>query len=172
MKWIVIAAVLWMPMVSYAAFPVQTPDEVLQATFNRASSIASNVKERAARARDELAGGDVDANRIISFAREMAGARQELNQLSSVSGLEQYVRDQMNDQTIDLTAEFLALEGAMEAFVEGVKSSIPVDGGSGFALLAQIGGGTGQIVFVWRTFTPAQTAGLQTLLQNIVDAVE
>ena len=88
---------------------------------------------------------------------------------SSLPGMAQYARDQENDQTYDVIAEFTAMRTAAVAPVDWVFNNFPKDAQAPNYILKDILAADGSITV--RQFTSAQTTGLQTALDDLIAAI-
>jgi hypothetical protein len=86
-------------------------------------------------------------------------SKDQINLLKTTPGLEQYAKDQENDPTYDIVAEFNTMLTAMDSVLTWMDVNIPV---ANRTLKAPADWGEGTIVS--DSFTPAQTVGLQTEL--------
>lgn len=89
-----------------------------------------------------------------------------LNTWSATPGLAQYAKDQQNDPTYDVIAEFTTMRNAMNSALSGLVSLVPTS--ATFALLFTINAdGT----LTWRTFTQAQLASAVSLIDSVIAAI-
>lgn len=141
-----------------------SPDEA----YREIKRIARRVDEVAAEAIAALA-GDVNADQIIGWAYRL---RSRDNQISAVLAavdvpdLIQYARDQEDDQTYDVQAEFNAMSTQIGEVMSWVQTNFPANGGF---LLSHSFGAEG---LVPRIFAPASTAGLLTEIQALDASIE
>lgn len=116
-----------------------------------------------------MAAGDVPARRILErIYAEMTNAQAQFTLAAAMSGIGQYAKDQKNSQGLDVVAEFNAVTTAVQAAADWVLNTFPQSGGYLQATTLEAGDATVQ----QRQFSPAQTAGLRTALQGIVDAID
>lgn len=121
------------------------------------------VKQQAQALRTDAAAGAIQSGRILSTHQYLRAERAALTAAASTPGLAQYARDQKNNQTLDVVAEFTAVIAAIDQVVGWIETNFPKDAG-GF-LLERTLGADGPLE---RTFTPAQTAGFRTQLDSLI----
>jgi len=86
---------------------------------------------------------------------------------SGLPGMVQWARDQEDDQSYDVVAEFLAMRTAAVAVSQWVKDNFPT--GAGGYIEKEFY--QANFTIESRNFTPAQTVDLQDLLQVLIDAI-
>lgn len=138
----------------------------LAKAYNRAQNEALRVKSFATSANNALAAGAVSANAVIQIMSSMKSSIEVWDTVSALPGLVQYARDQEDDQTYDVVAEFLAMKAAAEAVRDWVINNFPTAAGFIQKDTLELDG-----AITVRQFTPAQTAGLQTTLATLAAAV-
>ena len=129
MKKLLFAFLMWLPTVALAQFPTETATTTQASAFDEARQIAQVVKARASEIRGEMAVGSVSIERILAHADQVKRQGDRLDALKTIPGLNQWARDQLDDQTINLPAEFTAMRNAMDAYVAEVVSSAPTGAG-------------------------------------------
>ena len=139
----------------------------LAAEYQRLKDFAKIVRERAVSWKAQLAAGNVS---VFAITHEMLPLLKSASeQFASVpAGLAQYAKDQEDDQTYDVAAEFVAMRNAVNAARDRIVSTVPQDANN--VLRERTINADGSITL--STVTPAQTSNLQTDLQAIVDAIE
>ena len=105
---------------------------------------------------------------ILGIADSIANFVSELNTIKSTPGLAEYAKDQENDQSYDVVAEFNALVASLDAVISTVKSTFPVDSG-GF-LLSETFNADG--TRTPRTFTASQVATIKADLDTVVASID
>lgn len=108
---------------------------------------------------------DVNADYILRIHRDARAQDAVLAQVQSIPGIAQYARDQFDDATFDVAAEFLAARNAIQAVATQIETDLPVNGG--FLQTHSFAGGA----YTPRTFTPAQTASLKATLDTVAALV-
>jgi hypothetical protein len=86
---------------------------------------------------------------------------------ATTPGLAQYARDQYNDPTYDVVAEFNAMKSAIDTARDTLITAFPKDAG-GFILYQKINP-DGSILL--RTFTSAQLAGSVAQVDSVIAAI-
>lgn len=108
----------------------------------------------------------VETEILIGFGYSVKAFRDNMASLAATPGLAQYARDQENDQSYDVVAEYNAMIAAADAVTSWMQTNIPKDA-DGYILAWKFG----PTDLTQRTFTPAQTAPLQTLAQALSDSI-
>jgi hypothetical protein len=116
--------------------------------------------------RSVAAAGPLASSRLLSLYTTLVTERAELVTAAATPGILQYARDQKDNQTLDVVAEFNALVGLIDDLIAWIGTNFPKDA-NGY-LLAQTLGPTKPVD---RTFTVAQTAGLRTQLDLLIAAI-
>lgn len=135
--------------------------------LSEAKRLANTTVTFAIEVRAAMAASPVSANRVVQVHRSFQRAIDRWNTIKGIPGIEQYAKDQEDDQTYDVTGEFNAMITAAEAVRDQVETDIPADG-SGFLLLKQFDVGHD---LTTRDFSPAQTSTLRTTLASFIAAV-
>jgi hypothetical protein len=139
---------------------------VMQAgdAYNLIRGNASGWKAQAQNANASLAAGSVDTNFVFRMLDQLNTIIVSLNAWKAVTGLDTYATGQ--GYTGTMSADCLATVNAAQACINWVVTNFPASGGflQGFTLNAD-GSRTA------RTFTSAQTAGLQTNLTSFVATI-
>ena len=140
------------------AFPANTLTTEL--AFDVIRSNAIRVQNLAQALRDESAAGPTENIRYVGLQATISSAVANMDAVSGTPGLEQYIRDQINDQTVDLVAEFTAMRSAMLTLRTWIFNNIPNDGTPGeYNLLVYDVDGQEPTALV---VTSAQTATFRT----------
>lgn len=113
-----------------------------------------------------LAAGNVSANLVQQIMGQMKGSIEIFDVVSATSGMQQYARDQQDDQAYDVVAEFLAMRNASVAVRDWVINNFPTVGG----FIQKDTYETDGSITV-RVFTSIETAGLQTVLTTLVGTI-
>lgn len=106
---------------------------------------------------------DYDFIKAILFALNRANDR--FNQLRTTPGLAAYAKAQVDDPNFDIAAEFSAMQSAITGALDWAATNIPTN----VTLKPTSQWDSGSIVS--GSFTPAQTAGLRSVLQSVVDTI-
>ena len=138
----------------------------LSKAYSKAQNESIRVKQFATSARNALIAGPVSANAVIQIMTNLKSSIEVWDSVSSLSGIAQYAKDQEDDQTYDVVAEFLAMETEAIAVRDWVITNFPAVGGFIQKDTLELDGS-----ITVRQFTPAQTTGLQTALADLVFAI-
>ncbi len=141
----------------------------LAKAYQKAQNEAIRVKTFSTSARNALLAGVVSANAVIQIMTNLKSSVEVWDTVSSLPGMGQYAKDQEDDQTYDVVAEFLAMRNAAVACVDWVFDNFPKDSASPFYILKDQLETDGAITV--RQFSTAQTVGLQTALADLTAAV-
>jgi hypothetical protein len=146
------------------AFPAS--NGVLASAVILACDKAVQMKGYAQMLRNRLAAGNVGSREIIDADSTLRHYRGVFAQIAAMPGIAAEAQAQLGTPTLDVAAEFNAMNAAIDNVTTWLRANFPVDG-SGF-LLAYSWGATGTTD---RQFTPAQTAGLQSALAALIATV-
>lgn len=166
-----ILVLFMLPCVAWGAFPTEAANPSQAEGFRQATSIADTIKKRAESLKQNLQAGDYRIINIVNVARSMDDLSDRLDALKTIPGIAAYAQDQISDPSLDLAAEFNAMQAAVNAFIEAVKTSLPRDAQS-YVQDYTVTGAINDIVLTYRELSPAQTAPLVPLLQAIVDSIQ
>jgi len=144
------------------AFNTQSLSKGLQ----KAENEAIRVKAFATGARNALIAGNVSANAVIQIMTNIKSTIEVWDTVSSLPGIVQYARDQYDNQAYDVAVEFTAMRTQAVAVRDWIITNFPSSGGFIQKDTLEADGG-----ITVRQFTPAQTAGLQTALADLIAAI-
>lgn len=146
--------------------PLQTMNTSLspQDAHNMIRSNAAGVKAQAQNALISLQAGAVSANFIFQVLDQLGGIINALNQWKAVAGLDAYATAQ--GYTGSLSADCTACANAATACINWVVAIFPASGGFIQAETLNADGSR-----TLRSFSSAQTAGLQTNLQAFIATI-
>lgn len=149
------------------------PNSRLRRTLARAFTNADSTVIRLRRLSNtwiaQMAAEPVTASLILDdILAELKSSRVTLVDSRDTSGILAYARDQFDDVTIDLPAEFTALIVALDTVITWVVDNFPT--GTGDFLQRYLIAPDGTLTD--RSFSSAQTAGLRTQLQALSDSIE
>lgn len=114
----------------------------------------------------QLAAGSQKASLIIDIHANLGAAKVRLATWAATPGLAAYAKVQKNNEALDVTAEYQSVLSAINSLLSGVESAFPKDA-SGYLLREQ----WAAIGTLERSFTPASTTGLRTLLNAVVATI-
>lgn len=127
---------------------------------------AGGVKAQAQNALAVLQAGSVNADFVFRMLDHLAGIVASLNQLKVISGLDSYATAQGYSGT--LSADCTAAANAAQGCITWVVNNFPKDSGNIWLLSHQLNADGSRTA---RSFSSAQTAGLQTNLQTFIATI-
>lgn len=154
-----------------AAFPSSsgTYQESLDSAWRRIREMASYVKSRTVSLNTAAAAGSISSSLILDYATFLADAKIALQSAASVQGIAAYAQEQIADPTFDIVASYTDMVNAINSVTAWVIANFPKDA-NGFLLaktFTAVNDGRTQD----RTFTPAQTATLRTVLDTLTATI-
>jgi len=138
----------------------------LAKAYANAQQESINVKSFATNHSTALAAGNVSANLVQSIMLRMKSAIELWDSVSGLSGMQQYARDQEDDQAYDVVAEFLVMRGAAVDVRDEVIATMPSASGFIQKDTYELDG-----AITVRSFTNVQTSALQTLLTTLANTI-
>ena len=138
----------------------------LAKAYQKAQNESIRVKQFATQARNALIAGTVSANAVIQIMSNLKSSIEVWDTVSSLSGIAQYAKDQEDDQTYNVVAEFTTMRTEAVAARDWVITNFPASGGFIQKDTLELDGS-----ITVRQFTPAQTTGLQTVLADLIAAI-
>ena len=149
------------------AFPTDSP---FVKRLQDITQVARTLRSQAAGKIISLAAKDAVAGTVLDLRGRLIQAKATFDDAKTFSAAHAdfvaYVQKQTAKPALDVAAEFTAMIAAVTAAIDWINTTLPVDGND--YLLVQKLAATG---LEDRVFTPAQTAGLRTALQTIVDQI-
>jgi hypothetical protein len=142
------------------------PTGMLAFVLEGVDSRALKVKTYCQSLRTASAAGPVQSGVVISTFMSLRQDRAALVTAAATPGIVQYARDQKNNQTLDVVAEFNAMVAAIDQVTNWITTNFP-KAATG-ELLERTLGSEGPIEV---TFTSAQTAGLRTQLDSLIGTI-
>lgn len=141
----------------------------LSSALNSAQAMAAGVKAQGQALSALCAAGAVAASSILTFTTMLADAKVLFNKCAAVAGLEAYAQAQVGD--LDIASEFTAMLAAIDATTAWVVANFPKDSTNTFLMVTSFASdNTGRTQ--QRQFTPAQTAGLKTVVDALVATID
>jgi hypothetical protein len=117
--------------------------------------------------RSTLAANNVPWTDFVRVQASLSWALTQMDAAAAVPGMEQYAKDQEGDQAYNVAADYTAMRTAVLAIRDWIYTNMPRSGNFvATQQLAQDGTLTDAI------YTPAQTAGLRTLIDNFKATVD
>jgi hypothetical protein len=143
------------------------PTDALDRVLTKVDDSMLRIKSYAERAETQMAAGNVSTSQIINLRNHLLREHTILTELQSYPGLAAYAQNQKGDQALDVTAEFMAVKGAITNVTDNIESTMPKNA-SGYLLMTKFTAtGTSD-----RTFSSEQTATLRELLNTLIATVE
>lgn len=143
------------------------PTGMLSFVLEGIDSRALKVKTYCQSLRTAAAAGPVASGQILGVYQALRQDRAALVTAAGTTGLAQYAKDQKNNQSLDVVAEFNAMVAAIDQVTLWIDNNFPKDA-STRALLERTLEAEGPVE---RTFTSAQTAGLRTQLDGLIATI-
>lgn len=142
-----------------------TFDKALRQTDEEAVAL----KTELTRARGLITSGAQIRRGVHSWARRIQRALDVWDEAAALTGIVQYVRDEKNNQSLDVAAEFIAMRNAAAAIQAEIISIVPTDSGTG-ALLLQTSSAQGDLTDL--TMSVAEMSTLVPLIDTYIAAVD
>lgn len=152
------------------AFPstTGTKQDNLSDAWERARSLAGQIKSQTQSLRNDSAAGAIDAFRLVDLATMLAGAKVLFLRASGLAGIVNYARSQIDDPTFDVVANFTAMIAQVDNLISVITTNFPKDG-SGFLLERSFAAdGT----WISRKLTTAQTALFRTAADSLIASID
>ncbi len=99
--------------------------------LDKADERALIIKSRLTELNAESVAGPVDRHRLVRIMGLMDSSIILFNQIAAIPGIEQYARDQKDDQGLDVVVEYTAMVVEITALRDEIFTSFPKDAGSG-----------------------------------------
>ena len=144
------------------AYPTGMLSIVLEDIDRRIAAL----KFYAQQVRAECIAGNVPSSRILDVFINLQQERTALVTAAATPGLAQFAKDQKNNQTLDVVAEFNGVIAMLDGINSWLTTNFPKDA-SGFLLAKSFSGNT----IIDRLFAPAQTSGFQVQLANLIATI-
>jgi hypothetical protein len=143
------------------------PTDSLGKKLSEVDTVMFRVKEYSQRRKADMSSGPVASGVIIDLRTQMIQAKQQLEILQSVVGLQEYARGEKGSDMLDIAKEFAATKAAINSVISGIESSFPVDD-NGYLLATRFTSSGIQD----RKFSSEATAQLRGLLDTLIATVE
>ena len=148
------------------AFPAS--QQLLFEGFQRSRILAVQVKTKTQRHHDDSAAGDVNRIDLIHLVRVLSNAIDEWAEISALPGIGQYARDQLDDQTINIGAEFTAMRNEAISLRDWIVANFPTHNPSGAWLVASYDGTGLEVPLV---FTTTDLNGFRTRALSLIATI-
>ena len=134
--------------------------------LNEAKGLALSVQSLSA-SRSTQFQNDTNADVVLATFQDLRRRRDALLTISTIPGMAQYARDQEDDQSYDVVAEFAAMVALIDAVLANIIATFPTDADDFLLEKKFAPDGT----YTFRTFTGAQLAVLRGLLDDLVAGI-
>lgn len=153
------------------AFPstIGTVPTTLEAGWEQARALAATVKQQAQGMVAGAGGNGVYANQILSAYAFFQSAIATFNTIAGIAGIAAYAQAQIGSSTEDIASDFEAMVNAIQAAVTWINGNFPHDASNPPNLLFAQFSSTGVIQYT--LFTPAELAGLVTVLNALIATI-
>lgn len=141
------------------------PTGMLSLTLEDIDRRILRLKASAQQARTAAVTANVAGPRILDLWSLLKGERAELVRVAAIPGLAQFARDQKNNQTLDVVAEFNLVIGAIDGTTAWIQANFPNT--TGFLLAQTFGAST----LSDREFAPAQLTGYVAQLDALIATI-
>lgn len=113
-----------------------------------------------------MSSGPVDFEFIRGVYRTLSRAQAQFDSLKTTPGLAEYAKVQESDQAYDVVAEFASMQSAIGSAMTWIEGNAPTN------VTAKPASEWGDSdALISNTFTSAQTSGLRSALQGVVDTI-
>lgn len=131
-------------------------------------SFAAAVKRDAETVRASSFAGPIGSSAILGWLTRLADYRAELVRYAAVPGLAAYAQAQINNPSLDITAEWTAMRNQMDAARDWAVANFPKDGNAW--LLASQFNAQGRTTD--RQFSTAALAAFRTQLDSLIATID
>jgi hypothetical protein len=133
--------------------------------YREAQTIAANIKSLSQQIHDKSASENISIEDLDGYVRVLNISQSRLSVLASTQGIGAYAQSQHTDvPSYDVAAEYTAMNAEISNCIAWIVANLPKDGSNYELAYTRDGSGNK----VWRTFTPAQTAGFRTALTLLI----
>ena len=140
---------------------------LLEHALDTVTSRAGAIKQRTAALIADSAAGPVDGARIVNYLRDLVAAKERLAAVASTPGLPAYAQSQVNNQALDIAAEYTTMVAQITATIDWLRNNFPKDA-NGYLLYEQIGA-QGNVTY--RTFSTATLATFRAQLAALAATI-
>jgi hypothetical protein len=141
----------------------------LSDVWTQARSMAAQLRSRAISLASSAAGPSTPASAVLDAATFFADAKAELLKASQVPGIGTYAQQQINDTTVNVTAEFNAMMAQIDNAVAVIMANFPKDGSGRLLFLTFAADNSGRNTSI--AFMAAQMAAVKTALDALVATI-
>jgi len=128
---------------------------------------AVDLKSRVQTLRDRSASGPVNREDVVELMRTLASTLVGWAETKALAGIGPYAQDQLGDSSLDVGAEFTAMETEATSLRDWIFTNFPKDASG--AWLVREYGSDGSITQL--TFTSAQMGGFRTRADSLIATI-
>jgi hypothetical protein len=150
------------------ALPPALTQNSLAYALGVVQNYAAQAKDRATSAVAVMAASSVNTGFVFSLLDALNGLIANLNAVKATAGLDSYATAQVPGYASTMSSDITATVNAAQACIDWVTANFPKDSTNIWLLGEQLNA-DGTRTF--RAFTPAQTAGLRTALNNLLATI-
>lgn len=138
---------------------------VPQEAYRQVKGAAVQLKVNLMSFKAKMAASGADYDYLHGIYMTLKRADDQFTSLKSTSGLAQYAKDQESDQAYDVAAAFTSMQAEISTAMAWMVANVPTN------VTAKSPDQWGDSTLISNTFTAAQTSGLQTALQGVIDEI-
>lgn len=148
--------------------PFPASQQLLVDALRDAQAIANRAKRRTQELKSAAETAPVDRQELIVYMGELTAALNRWATISALPGIVQYARDQFDNQTLNVGAEFTAMVTAATSLRDWIFNAFPKDATSGAWLVDNydVNGRPSRL-----QFTVAQLSGFVTRADALIAAI-
>ena len=147
-----------------------TKQDNLAFAWETARNVAGQIKGRSQSLRNSAEAGAIPTDMILDYVRFLGACKTTLQRAAFTQGIAAYAQEQIADNTINVATEFNNMMSALDAVGGWIFTNFPKDV-DGWLLSRKFNpdnsGRTDD-----RLFSPAQTAGLRTVLDALIATID
>lgn len=138
-----------------------------QRAYNAAKDTARALRQYCVDFNTLAAAESISGNLVLALRTRLVADNAVFEEAKAVPGIATYAKDIEDDPAYDVAAEFNAMQATVDDADAWIVANYPTDASNWLQHQKFTAGGTSV-----RVFTPAQTAGLRTEVQDIIDAID
>ena len=136
----------------------------LSVQLDRAMRIATDIKRVSNDISSRSSASTLTSINVLGYLDFLTDRDSQLGEVAATPGIQQYARDQFDNQAFDIVTEFTTMRAAVIATRDWLVTNIP----TGANQVVTIAGG----VAVYRVFTDVETAGLRTEIDALLLTID
>lgn len=148
--------------------PPNSSKTSLAYALQNVQNISDVAKTVATNAVNTMAAGSVGTTYVFTLLNGLKSLIDTLNTSKNIVGLDAYANAQIPGYVTSMVSDITATQTAAQAAIDWVVTNFPKDSTATF-VLAEVLNADGTRTD--RTFTPAQTAGFRTALNNLISTI-